>query len=245
MKSALLINNLSNRKSPGREVTDFFIYICFMIPGYDFSSLNTVDVTKLPAGTGFVILRGIRQNGQEDSTFQERYHALRDHRPEIIRMDYLFLNCYNDGARQGLAQLDMGVNYKAKGNGPMWIDLEADTGSDEEKYIMANRASYIQRVNDCINAVLTDPRYGRPDIGIYSNDSFLQDTVAHTWPDCHFWLASYQPNIPSNPAQQVKIHQFCQYGRLDMTCGNDSKFGNYDLNHFVGTQDELNALANI
>lgn len=216
-----------------------------MIRGFDFSSLDNVDVTTLPADTGFVIQRGIRENGEEDVMFQTRYHLFKIKRPEIVRMDYLFLNCYNDGAAQGLAQLGLGVNYTEPGVGPMWIDLEADSGSAQEKFIMTNRALYIQRVNDCINAVLADPRYGRPDIGIYSNDSFLRDTVAHTWPNCHFWLASYQNQIPSNPAQPVLIWQNAQYGRLDGTSGEDSSYGNYDLDQFMGTQEQLNALANI
>jgi len=216
------------------------------IPGYDLSSNDTIDVTKLPAGTGFVILRGIRQNGQEDTTFQQRYHALKTSRSEIVRMDYLFFNCFKEGAPQGLAQLGMDVNYKGVGNGPMWIDLEADSGSTQEKFIMANRALYIKRVNDCINVVLADPRYGRPDIGIYSNDSFLRDTVCHTWPGRLFWLASYQDNIPGNPAQPVTIWQNAQFGRLDGTYSNtDGNYGSHDLDKFIGTQAQLNTLGNV
>lgn len=211
-----------------------------MLPIYDLSSLDNVDVKNLPQGTAAVILRGIRQNGLEDTTFQQRYHDLKTYRPEIVRMDYLFFNCYNDGAAQGLAQLGLGVNYTEPGTGPMWIDLEADSDSPEEKYIMANRSLYIDRVNDCINTVLAHPSYGRPDIGIYSNDSFLRDTVAHTWPDCHFWLASYQPMLPANPAQPVLIWQYSQYGQLNRkTTG-----GNFDLDYFLGTQADLNKLAN-
>lgn len=215
------------------------------IPGYDFSSLDTVDVTKLPEGTGFVVLRAIRQNGLEDTAFQNRYHALRDNRPEIVRIPYLFLNWYKSGASQAQAILALGINFKNAGNGPIVIDIEADSGSDIEKYIINNRAACIKIVNDCIAYLRASPLYGRQDIIIYSNDSFLRDTIAHTWPDCLFWLASYQPHIPANPAQPVLIWQNCQYGRLDMTCGNDSNYGNFDLDLFVGTQEQLNQLANI
>lgn len=215
------------------------------IKGYDFSSIDNVDVTKLPTDTGFVILRAIRQNGEEDTTFQSRYHALRDHRPEIVRIAYLFLNWYKPGADQAKLVLDIGINFQHKGNGPVVIDLEADSGSDIEKYIIHNRPACIKIVNDCIAAFRASPLYGRKDIIIYSNDSFLRDTIAHTWPDCLFWLASYQPTVPANPAQPVLIHQFCQYGRLDMTCGNDTNYGNFDLNHFLGTIAQLNKLANL
>lgn len=214
------------------------------INGYDFSSLDNVDVTKLPQGTGFVVLRCIRQNGQEDTTFQSRYHTLRDKCPDIVRMAYLFFNWYNDGNSQAEAVLNVGINFKGAGNGPIIIDLEADSGSDIEKYIIENRGLCISRVSNCISEFRNNPKYGRQEIIIYSNDSFLRDTIAHTWPDCLFWLASYQPTLPANPAQPVLIHQYCQYGRLDMTCGNDTNYGNYDLNRFIGTQAQLNSLAN-
>lgn len=216
-----------------------------MIPGYDFSSLDDVDVTKLPADTGLVALRAIRQNGLEDSIFQERYHALRDSRPKIVRLAYLFFNWYKPGAVQAQLVLDLGINFTETGNGPIVIDLEADSGSDIESYIIHNRVACIQRVNDCIAFLRSSSQYGRQDIIIYSNDSFLRDTIAHTWSDCYFWLASYQTSIPGNPAQPVLIWQFCQYGRLDMTCGKDSSYGNYDLDQFIGTQEQLNSLGNI
>jgi GH25 family lysozyme M1 (1,4-beta-N-acetylmuramidase) len=215
------------------------------LTGYDFSSLDNVDVTKLLEGTAFVINRCIRQNGVEDPTFQQRYHALRDQRPEIVRMNYLFFNCYKDGISQANAMLAVGVNYLEEGNGPIWIDLEADSGSVEETYIMQNRAAYIAQVNACMDTLLNSPQYGRPDIGIYSNDSFLRETVAHTWPDKLFWLASYQPNIPGNPAQPVDFWQYAQYGTLarevtDFT----TQTGSIDLDYCVHNQNWLDNLAN-
>lgn len=216
------------------------------IKGYDFSSLDNIDITKLPSDTEFVILRAIRQNGTEDTTFQERYHALRDKRPEIVRMAYLFLNWYKSGVDQANAVLDIGINFKGAGVGPIVIDLEADSGSDIENYIIHNRTVCIKIVNDCIDTFRASPKYGRQDIIIYSNDSFLNDTIAHTWPDCLFWLASYQPNIPGKPAQPVSFWQYAQYSKLDRTVTDfTTKTGSIDLDYFLGSQQELNKLANI
>lgn len=215
------------------------------IPGYDFSSLDDVDVTKLPKNTGFVILRAIRQNGLEDTTFQDRYHALKNSRPEIARMGYLFFNWYKSGASQANLVLDIGINFKGAGNGPIVIDLEADSGSAIESYIIANRKVCIAAVNECIATFRASDKYGRQDIIIYSNNSFLRGTIAHTWPDALFWMASYQSEIPSHPAQPVTIWQFAQYGRLDMTSGKDTNYGSFDLNYFTGTVEQLNKLANI
>lgn len=216
-----------------------------MLKGFDISSLDTIDVTKLPSDTSFVILRAIRQNGQEDDMFQQRYHALRDNRPEVVRMGYLFFNWYNSGASQAEAVLNIGINFQASGNGPIVIDLEADSGSSIESYIIAHRAECIAAVNDCIASFRSSPKYGRQDIIIYSNDSFLRDTIAHTWPDCLFWLASYQPNIPGNPAQPVLFWQYAEYGKLDGTVTDfTDKSGSLDLDYFVGTQADLDKLAN-
>lgn len=215
------------------------------IPGFDFSSIDVLDVTKVPQGTGFVILRAIRQNGQEDDIFQSRYHTLRDNRPEIIRMPYLFFNWYNDGVSQAKALLNIGINFQHAGNGPVVIDLEADSGSAIEKHIMQNRATCIQSVNECINEFRSNELYGRKDIIIYSNDSFLRDTICHTWPDCLFWLASYQRQLPTNPAQPVSLWQYSQYGKIDRTVTDfTDKSGSLDLDYFIGTQEQLNKLAN-
>src|ERR1700676_864193 len=118
-----------------------------MIQGYDFSSLDDVDVTNLPKDTGFVILRCIRQNGLKDPTFQSRYHTLRDSRPEIVRMPYLFLNWFKSGNEQAQSLLDIGINFNHVGNGPVVIDIEADSGSDIEKHIIQNRAACIKIVD--------------------------------------------------------------------------------------------------
>ncbi len=217
-----------------------------MINGYDFSSYNNVDVTKLPADTGFVVLRAIRQNGLEDSTFQSKYHALRDHRPEIVRFPYLFLNWYKPGADQAQLLLDLGINFHHAGNGPVVIDLEADSDSDIEKHIIQNRTACIKIVNDCIAHFRASPQYGRQEIIIYSNNSFLRDTIAHTWPDCLFWLASYQQHLPGKSMQPVLMWQYAQYGKLDRTVTDfTDKSGSIDLDYFLGTQNDLNKLANL
>ncbi len=217
-----------------------------MINAYDFSSFNNVDVTKLPQGTGLVALRAIRQNGLEDTAFQTNYHALRDHRPEIVRIPYLFLNWYKSGADQAQLLLNLGINFQHTGNGPVVIDIEADSGSDIERYIIHNRVACIKIVNDCIAHFRSSPQYGRQDIILYSNDSFMRDTIAHTWPDCLFWLASYQPHIPGNPAQPVMLWQYSQYGKLDRTVTDfTDKSGSLDLDYFMGSQEQLNALGNV
>lgn len=217
-----------------------------MINGYDFSSYNAVDVTKLPEDTGFVILRSIRQNGLEDSTFKQKYNSLRDHRPEIARMAYLFLNWHKPGADQAQLVLNLGINFTETGTGPIWIDLEADSDSDIEKYIVQNRSSCIQIVSDCIAHFKSSPKYGRNDIGIYSNNGFLRNVIAHTWPDCHYWMASYQETLPTHPIQPPIIWQYAQYGKLDRTVTDfTTKSGSIDLDYFLGTQEQLNALANV
>jgi GH25 family lysozyme M1 (1,4-beta-N-acetylmuramidase) len=217
-----------------------------MIPGYDFSSKDNIDVIALQEGTGFVIHRVIRQNGLKDPLFQSRYHALRDHRPEIVRFSYLFLNWFKHGSDQAQAVLDVGINFTEPGTGPIAIDLEADSGSDIEKYIMQNRADCIKIVNDCIAHFRGSPAYRRQDIIIYSNNGFLRNVIAHTWPDCLYWMASYQETLPAHPAQPAIMWQYSQYGKLDRTVTDfTTKTGSVDLDYFMGTPEQLNKLANL
>jgi GH25 family lysozyme M1 (1,4-beta-N-acetylmuramidase) len=214
-----------------------------MIRGIDISHNNGLSViNNLPADVAFVSLKGTQGATFQDPDFQTFYHELRNQHPEKVRIDYHFFDWEADGEPQVNNVLSRGVNYTEPGTSPLMLDLEADSGSAEETFVINNRALCIQRVNNFIAALYADPRYGRKDIIIYSNDDFIKNVICHTWPDAIFWVASYQPTPPPFiPGWAYKIWQYSEYGQLNgATTG-----GNTDLDQWMGTQEELNALANI
>lgn len=212
--------------------------------GIDISHNNgNVNIAALPADIAFVALKASQGATEQDPMFQQFYHALKNERPEIIRIPYHFFDWEVDGAVQAENILSRGVNYTEAGTGPLMLDLEGDDGGPIDAYINANRALCIQRVNDFKVAIITRAQYGRSDMIIYSFDSFIKINLGgKTWPDSIFWVSSFQ-NTPPPTFQNwaYKFWQYSEYGQLDGT----TTGGNYDLDQFMGTQDELNTLGNI
>ncbi|MDB5144238.1 MAG: lysozyme [Mucilaginibacter sp.] len=215
-----------------------------MIRGIDISHYQDgINLDNLPKDISFVSLKGTQGVTIKDDAFQRFYHTLKTDRPEIVRIDYHFFDWETDGILQAKNVLSRGVNYTEPGTGPLMLDLEADSGSAVETYIIHNRALCIQRVNDFITYIRAN--CGRQELIIYSNDDFIKNVICHTWPDTIFWVASYQKNPPPFiTGWGYHFWQYCEFGRLDGTCGKDSSYGSYDLDFFLGTQIELDALAN-
>lgn len=213
-----------------------------MIRGIDISDNNgNMNIGALPHDIAFVALKAGGGLTQLDPDFQIWYHQLRDTRPEIVRICYDFFDWYSDGATQANHILTRGVNFKETGTGPLMLDLEADSGSAVESFIIKNRALCIQRVNDFITTLLASPLYSRKDLIIYSNDDFIKNVICHTWPNTIFWIASYQDDPP--PFINGWHFSFWQYSEFGKVTG-ETTGGYYDLDQFMGTQAELDALAN-
>ena len=214
-----------------------------MIRGTDISDQNgNLNISALPNDIAFVSLKAAQGLTELDPDFQNWYHELRDARPEIVRIPYFFFDWYSDGVAQANHVLTRGVNFTESGTGPLMLDLEADSGSDIETYIMQNRELCIQRVNDFKATLLASPLYNRKDMIIYSFDDFIKNTIQQTWPDTIFWVASYQNNPPPFiDGWHFQFWQNSEYGQLN---GNPTG-GYYDLDEFMGTQSQLDALANI
>lgn len=214
-----------------------------MIRGTDISHFEAgLNIATLPKDISFVSIKASQGATEQDPNFQGFYHDLKNKRPDIVRIPYHFLDWQADGSVQAMNFLSRGVNFKEPGTGPMMLDLEADSDSITEKYIMANRLLCIQRVNDFKAALFASPLYSRPDLIIYSNDDFIKNTIRYSWPDTIFWVASYQPHPPPFlPGWPFKFWQYSEFGQLNGAVTG----GNLDLDQFTGAQTELNTLANI
>lgn len=211
-----------------------------MIRGTDISHLDSINIATLPADIAFVAIKASQGATYQDPNFQATYHALKNTRPEIIRIAYHFFDWQVDGIIQAKNILSRGVDYTGIGTGPLMLDLEADSDSAEEKYVIANRDLCIQRVNDFIAYVRDN--CGRQELIIYSNDDFIKNVVNHKWPDTIFWVASYQTNPPPFlPGWEFDFWQYSEFGQLDGTVTG----GHFDLDRWMGTRDDLNKLANI
>lgn len=199
-----------------------------MLKGIDIYHQDDVNVALLPADIAFVFLKATQGISGQDSAFQDRYHTLKNSRPEIVRLPYHYFDWTADGVEQAKNILSRGVNYNEPGTGPMALDLEGD--GDVADYVTNNTEICIQRVNDFINYVRAN--CGRQEFIIYSFDYFVKNNLkGHTWPDCMFWISSVQDTPPTHPAWPVT---FWQYQTVPS-----------DLDYYLGTQDQLNKLANI
>lgn len=210
------------------------------IRGIDVSHLDTINIPALPADIAFVSMKASQGATYQDPKFQDTFHALRDHRPEIVRFVYHFFDWFTDGGTQAKNILSRGVDYTKSGTGPLMLDLEADSGTPAEKYVAANRAACIQRVNDFIAYVRL--HCGRPDLIIYSNDDFIKNVISHKWPDTIFWVASYQPKPPPFlPGWEYDFWQYSEFGKVDGTISG----GHLDLDLWMGALEDLQKLANL
>jgi len=211
-----------------------------MIRGIDLSHFNDgVNIATLPKDIAFVSLKATQGTTMHDALFQKFYHDLKTFRPEIVRIPYHFIDWAVDGVTQAKNILSRGIDFTGTGCGPIMIDLEGD--GDKGVYVSKNKVACIQRVNDCIAYMRAN--CGRHEIIIYSYNNFIKNNLGgHIWPDCIYWVASYQTNPPPvNSAWPYKFWQYSQFGQINGSVSG----GNQDLDRFFGTQQELNKLANI
>ena len=210
-----------------------------MIRGIDISHKDDVDIASLPADIAFVSVKATQGADIHDPAFLDYYHALKNDRPEIVRIPYHFFDWQADGVAQAENLLSRGINFTGPGTGPLMLDLEADGALGD--FVTDNQADCIQRVDDFIAHIRAN--CGRQELIIYSFDSFIKENLGgHTWPDTIFWVSSFQDTPPPFlPGWHFQIWQYSQFGHLDgRTTG-----GSLDLDFFMGTMEELQALANI
>lgn len=216
-----------------------------MVRGTDISDNNgNVYIEGLPSGDNgidFVSLKAAEGLTELDPDFQDWYHRLRDNRPEIVRIPYDFFDFEQEGAPQAEHVLTRGVNYKESGTACLMLDLEADSGSEKERFIIQNRELCIKRVNDYKSTLFASKEYGRQDLIIYSNDDFIKNVLQHIFPDCIFWVASYQKHQPPFiTGWEYSFWQYSQYGKIT----GETTGGYWDLDMCMKPQTWLNKLAN-
>jgi GH25 family lysozyme M1 (1,4-beta-N-acetylmuramidase) len=214
-----------------------------MIRGIDISHNNgAVDIAGLPADIAFVSLKASQADAYQDPMFQQFYHDLKNDRPEIVRIPYHFFDPRIGGAAQAQNLLSRGVNFTEPGTGPLMLDVEGDDGGPMDIWTAANLPQAIQNVNDFKTYIWGSAQYGRNDLIIYSFDHYIKGVLqGQTWPDCIFWVASYQATPPPViPGWAYQFWQYSETGQLDGT----TTGGSFDLDQYLGTQDAFNALAN-
>jgi GH25 family lysozyme M1 (1,4-beta-N-acetylmuramidase) len=204
-----------------------------MIRGIDISRNNgVVNIQALPSDIAFVSLKLGQGATEQDPDFQNWYHELRNSRPEITRIPYFFFDPRIDGVIQ------------AKNALSMMVDIEGDDGGPMDQWSAANFAQFIKHITDFIAYVKANS--GRQELFFYTFDSYIHNVLKnHLFPDTMLWIASYQTNPPPVlPGWPYQLWQYAQYGRPDGTSGSSAAYGSYDLDRFMGTQAQLDALAN-
>lgn len=209
--------------------------------GIDLSHNNgLINIAGLPADIAFVSIKLGQGLTEQDPDFQTFYHELRDQRPEIVRIPYFFFDPRFDGVAQAKNALSRGVNYTESGTGPMMVDIEGDDGGPMDQWTAENYNQAIQNIVDFINYVKAN--CGRQELLFYTFDSYVHNVLkGHIFPNTTLWVASYQSTPPPYiPGWPYKLWQYSETGQTDgATTG-----GSYDLDQFMGTQAELDALAN-
>jgi len=208
--------------------------------GIDISDQNSpIDIASLPADIAFVAIKATEGITFQDTAFQGYYHALKNDRPEIIRIPYHFFRWQDDSIAQGDNLLSCGVDFTEPGTAPLMLDLESN-GTDVDVWMAQNLHLCLARVQEFVDYIFQ--KTSRQCI-IYSFDSFIKENLAgRTWPNNPYWVSSFQSTPPPLiPGWPYSFWQYSQYGQVDGT----TTGGNLDLDWYIGTQDALNALANI
>lgn len=213
----------------------------------DTDHIYNTKIENLPSDIRFAAIKASQGATEHDPAFQDYYHNFKIKQPEVIIFPYHFFDWKADPILQAKNLLSRNINFNGSGTGPLMLDLEGDGSIGD--YVINNKAICIQRVNDFINYLrnskgqIAGENYGRNEIIIYSFDNFIKENLGgHIWADTIFWVSSFQPNPPPIlPGWPYKFWQYSQFGQITGLATN----GNLDLDYFLGTESELNQLANI
>ncbi len=209
--------------------------------GIDISHLNDpIDISNLPADIAFVWMKATQGTTFQDPTFQNYYHAVKSLN-NVHRGAYHFFNFQDDPTAQAQNFLSRGVDFTLPGALPPMLDLENQSTDAIDEWVKQNADLCVQNVNTWLNFVKAQT--GKDAI-IYTYKNFLIEYLGSaSWPDNGLWLASYQTNPPGLPPGYTKLDwwQYSELGHVDGT----PTGGSIDLDWFMGTQEDLNTLANV
>lgn len=213
-----------------------------MIQGVDRSHLNgKVPLTDLAKkGIQFIWFKATQGETYQDPTFNDAWQEAKSI-IAIKRGCYHFFDPHFGGVAQAKNYLSRGVNFSTMGCLPPCVDVEDLVGSNKvdtttiNKWVVDNWQLSLSRLNDFLLYVKQET--GR-DCIIYSYNNYLKDTFnGHTWPNNDLWLSSLQANCP------VRFDN----GKLPLFWQNTYNWNGSDMDgdFFMGTQNDLNKLANI
>lgn len=206
-----------------------------MIKGLDISHNNTVNWAHLSPDFKFVYCKATQGASFKDGMFNAYWQHLKT--TDLLRGAYHFLQVGESAQSQADNFLSRGVDFSAPNVLPPMLDIEDQVPARLNAQIIADKAAFIQLATDWLNIVAKET--GRTPV-IYSYKNFFAEYLNNqSWPN-PLWLASYQAKEPGLPKGWDKwtIWQYTQFGQLD---GSPSG-GEFDLDYFNGTVDELKAL---
>lgn len=207
------------------------------IKGIDISHNNTVNWSHLGSDIQFVFCKATQGAGFKDPMFNSYWQTLKA-KPNVLRGAYHFLTANQTAQEQAANFLSRGVDFSATNVLPPMLDIEDQVPASDNVNITKDKAAFIQLATDWINIV--EKATGRKVI-IYSYKNFFAEYLNnHSWPQNPLWLASYQPTPPGLPVGYSKwtIWQYSENGTIE----GDIHGGEFDMDYFTGTLDELKAL---
>lgn len=209
------------------------------IIGVDRSHHNSkAPLSSLVAkGVGFIFFKATQADTFVDPTFNASWQEAKMI-DGLARGAYHFFDPRIDAIEQAKHYLSTGVNFAGKGCLPPVVDVEDLTGTDADKanqWVADNWQLSIARLNDFLAYVKN--KTGR-DCIIYTYNNYPKEYFhGHGFPNNPMWLSSLQKTCPNRYDTNTQP-QFWQWtynwNGTDM-----------DGNYFMGTQGDLNKLANI
>lgn len=213
-----------------------------MIPGVDRSHHNGyVPISSLvDKGIRFIFFKATQGVTYIDPAFNASWQEAKAI-AELAIGCYAFFDGRYDGIEQAKHYLSLGVNFAADGCLPPCVDVEDLIGTDEadteraNKWVADNFKLVLQRLNDFLTYI--KEHTGR-DCIIYTYNNYIKEYFhSYGFPNNPMWLSSLQANCP------VRYDT----GKLPLFWQNTYHWNGSDMdgNVFMGTQEELNQLANI
>lgn len=220
-----------------------------MVPGVDRSHLNApFPLAKLVAeGYKFCFFKATNALSVPETKFFNASWQEAKAIKNFIRGAYHFFDPRFDGIAQANNYLSRKIDFKAVGCLCPWVDVEdlivfgANGKQDDaataaaNKWVAVNWQLALQRLHDFLNRV--DQATGLK-CGIYTYNNYPREIFHGAgFPDRPMWLSSLQATCPVR-YDTGKLPEFWQ----DTYTENHTDM---DGNFFTGTQEQLNASANI
>jgi lysozyme len=207
------------------------------VTGIDLSHNNgKVNFAALAGDAGFVFCKASQGAGFQDPMCSTYMKSLSN--AGIIRGVYHFLTFQATAEQQIANFMQAGIDFQGAGMLPPVLDVEWQVPDTLNPYILANRNTCIQLIQDWLEGVTA--KTGRTPI-IYTNRNFWHDYLGNPpgFSQYPLWIAAYQSAPPILPPGWA-TYAFWQYSEKGTIA---SVAGQVDMNHFNGTAVDLKKLA--